>query len=118
MGLSHKRAKKCGHRLVWEIFHMIYHMYSDIKNKEETNAALLLTIMSDHEDVNKASETTVNSYKIIIINMLSKYERLSHPTSIKYNQEPLQCKNVMKLGWTPTVNGARFCVLTSTFKGK
>ena len=41
-GLSHKRAKQCDPRLAWEMFHKIYHMYSDIKNKEETNAALLL----------------------------------------------------------------------------
>ena len=37
-------------------------MYSDIKNKEEINAALLLTSMSDHEDINKVSETTLNSH--------------------------------------------------------
>ena len=36
-------------------------MYSDIKNKEETNAALLLTSLSDHEDTNKVRETTVKS---------------------------------------------------------
>ena len=52
-GLRHKRAKQSDTRLAWEIFHKIYHMYSDIKNKEETNAALLLTSMSDHEDINK-----------------------------------------------------------------
>ena len=33
-GLSHKRENKSGPRLAWEIFHNIYHMYSDIKNKE------------------------------------------------------------------------------------
>ena len=46
-GLSHKRVNKCDLRLAWEMFHKIYHMYSDIKNKEKTNTALLLTIMSD-----------------------------------------------------------------------
>ena len=44
------------------MFHNSYHMYSDIKNKEETNAGFLLTIMSDHKDMNKVIETTVNSY--------------------------------------------------------
>ena len=44
-GLSHKRAKQCDLRLAWEMFHKIYHMYSDIKNKEETNVALLITSM-------------------------------------------------------------------------
>ena len=45
------------------MFHEIYHMYCDIKNKEETNAAFLLTSMSDHEDIKKVSETTVNSHE-------------------------------------------------------
>ena len=44
------------------MFHKIRHMYSDIKNKEEINAALLLTRISDHEDINKVSETKVNSH--------------------------------------------------------
>ena len=42
------------------MFHKIYHMYSDIKNKEETNA--VLTSISDHKDINKVSEITVNSH--------------------------------------------------------
>ena len=37
-------------------------MYSDINNKEETSTALLLTRMSDQKDINKVSETTVNSH--------------------------------------------------------
>ena len=31
-GLIHKREKKCDPRLAWEMFHNIYHMYSDINN--------------------------------------------------------------------------------------
>ena len=38
------------------MFHKIYHMYSDIKNKEEINA--VLTRISDHKDINKVSEIT------------------------------------------------------------
>ena len=37
-------------------------MYSDIKNKEEKNAVLLLTSMSDHKDTNKVNETTLKSH--------------------------------------------------------
>ena len=55
LGLRHKREKQCDPRLAWEMFHKIYHMYSDIKNKEETNAALLLTSISDHKYINKVS---------------------------------------------------------------
>ena len=36
-GLSHKRAKQSDPRLLLEMFHIIYHIYSDTKNKEETN---------------------------------------------------------------------------------
>ena len=53
LGLSHKRAKQCDPRLAWEMFHKIYHMYSDIKNKEKTNVDLLLTSMLDHKYINK-----------------------------------------------------------------
>ena len=56
--------------------------------------------------------------KIIISNIFSKYERLSHPTSIRSNQKPLKCGTVMKLGLTPTLNDTRLCVITSYFKGK
>ena len=45
LSLNHKRAKQCDPRLAWEMFHKIHRMYSDIKNKEEINAALLLTSM-------------------------------------------------------------------------
>ena len=34
-GLIHKKEKQSDPRLAWEMFHNIYHMYSDIKNKEE-----------------------------------------------------------------------------------
>ena len=42
------------------MFYKIYNMYSDIKNKEENNAFLMLTRMSDHKDINKVSKTAVN----------------------------------------------------------
>ena len=61
-GFIDNRSNQCDPRLAWEMFHNIYHMYSDIKNKEEINVALLLTSMSDHEDINKVRETTLNSH--------------------------------------------------------
>ena len=45
------------------MFHKIYHMFSDIKKKKETNVALLLTSMSDIKDTNKVRKTTVNSHE-------------------------------------------------------
>ena len=68
----HNRKKKTGkikvygqsdQSLAWEMFHMIYHMFSDIKNKEETNAALMITRMSYHKDMNKVIETTVDEFQ-------------------------------------------------------
>ena len=60
LGLIHKREKKCDPRLAWEMFHRIYHMYSNINNKKETNANLLLTSMSDQKEINKVTEITAN----------------------------------------------------------
>ena len=59
---SHKRVKQSDPNINWDMFHNIYHMYSDINNKEEKNAALLLTIISDHKDISKVIKTAVNSY--------------------------------------------------------
>ena len=55
-GLIYRRAKQSDPRLAWFMFHEIYRMYSDINNKEERNAAMLLTNMSEHEEANKVNE--------------------------------------------------------------
>ena len=70
-GLCHNREKKFYPRLAWGMFHKIYHMYSDINNKEETNAGFLFTIVPDHKDMKKVSKTTVNSHEITRTNFLS-----------------------------------------------
>ena len=54
-GLIHKREKQSDTKLTWEMFRKIYHMYSDINNKEETNASFLLTSISDHKEMSKVS---------------------------------------------------------------
>ena len=59
--LIQERVQQSDPKLDWEMFHKIYHMYRDINNKEETNAALLLISMSDHEDIKKVIKTTLNS---------------------------------------------------------
>ena len=61
-GLGQMRANQSDTKLAWEMFHKIYRMYSDIKNKEETNTYLMLTWMSYHKETNKVSKTTVNSH--------------------------------------------------------
>ena len=59
--LRHKRSKKSNQRLAWLIFHKIYCMYIDISNKEEINAAMLLTSMSYHKEPNRVNEETEDS---------------------------------------------------------
>ena len=46
LGLIQKRKNQSDPRLAWFMLHKIYRMYSDIKNKEEINAAMILTSMS------------------------------------------------------------------------
>ena len=47
--LSHKREKQSNPRLTRLIFQKVYILYCDINNKEEINAAMLVTSMSEHE---------------------------------------------------------------------
>ena len=61
LGLSHKRAKKIYPRLNWLIFHEIYCMYSDTKNKEEINSAMILTSVSEHEEAKKVNKELEDS---------------------------------------------------------
>ena len=55
-GLGHRRKSKSDPRITWFMFHKIYCMYSDINNKEEINADMLLTSMSEHRDEYKVKE--------------------------------------------------------------
>ena len=50
--LIYKGENKNDPRLTWFMFHRIYYMYSDIKNKEEQNTDMLLTSMSEHKEAN------------------------------------------------------------------
>ena len=48
-GLSRKKANQSDPRLAWFAFHKIYPMYTDIKNKEESNSSVLLTSVSEQK---------------------------------------------------------------------
>ena len=61
LGLTHKRANKSDPRLDWFMFLKINRMYSEIKNKEEINTAMLLTRISEHGESNKVNEELKNS---------------------------------------------------------
>ena len=60
--LSHKRAKKSDPRIAWFMFHRIYLIYSDIKNKEEINSDMVLTRMTEREEANKLNEELKESH--------------------------------------------------------
>ena len=61
LGLVHNKAKQSDPRLAWFMLHQIYHMYSDIKNKEEIISAVVLTIMSEHEESKKVNKELEDS---------------------------------------------------------
>ena len=61
LGLIHKREKKSDPRIAWFMFHNIYLMYSDIKNKEEENSDMLLISISEHEQAKKVNEELEDS---------------------------------------------------------
>ena len=50
LNISHKRAKQSDPGITWFMLHTIYCIYNDNKNKEERNAAMLLTSMPEHEE--------------------------------------------------------------------
>ena len=106
MGLSHKREKQYDLRLAWEIFHRIYHMYSDIKNKEEINAALLLTSVPYHEDINKVRKTTVNSHE-------NHHRKIVPPDLHQIQPRDTQVWNCDEIGFYP--NG-KWHTVVCTFK--
>ena len=43
------------------MFHKIYQMYSDIKNRKEKNAAMIITGMPEHEEANKVKKEIEDS---------------------------------------------------------
>ena len=92
-------------------------MYNDINNKEETNASLMLTIMSDHKYINNARKKTVNSHENCQNEFPFQVRTTIPPDLHQIQPRTTQVWTVMKLVLTPTVNGTRLCVLTRSFKG-
>ena len=88
-------------------------MCSDINNKEETNAAFLITSMSDHEDINKVGETIVNSHE----NHHNKYpfqvQMIVPPDLHQIQPRATQVWNCDEIGLDP--NG-KWCKVVCTYK--
>ena len=92
------------------------HVYSDIKNKEDRNTSLLLTIMSEPEESNKVNEEIKDSHDNDDNNQPILQKLSSLLISMISNQEPLMFGTTIKLGLILTEDGARLSVLTSYFK--
>ena len=93
------------------MFHNIHHMYSDIKNKEEINAALLLTSMSDHEDINKVSETKVNSHE-------NNHRTIVPPDLHQIQPRATQVWNCDEIGFNPNGELCKFVCTYKYFQGE
>ena len=46
--LIYERGKQSGPRITWFVLHKTYCMYIDADNKEEMNAAMLITSIAEH----------------------------------------------------------------------
>ena len=100
------------------MFHKIYHIYSDIKNKEEINASFLITSVSDHKEMNKVSKTTVNLHA----NHQNEFTfqlRTILPTNIHQIQpRSTQVCNCDEIGFEPNGKYHKFLCAYKFFQGE
>ena len=93
-------------------------MYIDINNKEGVNTALLLTSMSDHKDMSKVSETTVNTHENHQNTFPFQVRTILPPDLHQIQPRATQVWNCDEIEFDPNNKCQRFCVLTISFKGK
>ena len=60
--LSHKMAEQSDLRLACFMFHNLYRMYINSKNKEEINTDVIIKRMSEHEESNKVNKELKDSH--------------------------------------------------------
>ena len=99
------------------MFHKIYHMYSYINNKEEIHTALLLTIMSDHKDMNKVSKTTVNSHDNHQNEFLSQVRTIVPTDLHKIQPRATQVCNCDEIGFEPNSKWHKVVCNYNLFQG-
>ena len=115
-GLSHKRINQSDPMIAWWMFHRIYCMYSDIKNKKKE---ILLCYSQVCQNTKSPKKLTKNSdtHAIRMIKINLSYKKLSYLLiSMISNQDPLSYETTMKLGLIQTEDGSRSSVLTKSFK--
>ena len=100
------------------MFHKIHHMYSDIKNKEEINAALLLTIISDHEYINKVSKTQVNSHENHQNEFTLRVRKIFPPNLHQIQPRETQVWNCDKIGLDPNGKWRKVVCTYKYFQGE
>ena len=76
-------------------------MYLDIENKEERSTAIILTIISEHEQTNRVNKKIEYLWDKNEKNNLSWKRWTSLLTSMILNQEPLRHGTMAKLGLIP-----------------
>ena len=92
-------------------------MYSDIKNKEGKNSALLLTSMSDHEYINKVSKTTVNSHENNINEYPFRVRTIVPPELHQIQLRATQVWNCDEIGFNPNSTWRKVVCTYKYFQG-
>ena len=100
------------------MFHNIYHMFSDIKNKDKTNAALVLTRMSDHKYMNKISETTVNSHENKHNKFSFQVRTIAPPDLHQIQPRATQVWNCDEIGFDPNGKWRKVVCTYKYFQGE
>ena len=100
------------------MLHKIYRMYSDIKNKQERNYAMLLTSISKHEESNKVNKTLEDSRDNDDKNqpILKKMFTLSDINDVQ--PRATQVWNYNKIGFDPNVIWSKVICNYKLFQGE
>ena len=88
------------------MFHKIYSIYSDIKNKEEINDAMLRKSITEHEEANKVNKELEDSRDNNYNNQTILKKRSPLLISMVSNHVQLRYGTAMKLGLISTEDGA------------
>ena len=118
LGLIHNRANQSDPRLAWFMPQKIYLMYSDIKKKDERNASMLLTRMSEHKEPNKVKEELKDSRDNDDNNQLL-LQKMIIPSDINDMQpRATQVRNYDEVGFDPNGRWNKIICTYKIFQGE
>ena len=117
-GLRQNREKQTDPSLAWFMFHKIYRVYSDIRKKEEINAAILLTSILEHEEANKVKEELEDS-RDKDDNNQPILQKMIIPSDINYIQpRATQVWNCGEVGFDPSKIWSKVICTYKFFQGE